>query len=114
MRPEKWRTGPRVLHHDNVPSHKAHSMQCFLAKHSIPVIQQPPYSPDLVPCDFWLFSQLKMVLTGKRFDDIEIIQANTMKHLKNIPKNSYKKCFQQWQNHWHKCTGAEREYCEGD
>jgi hypothetical protein len=66
-------------------------MQCFfLAKDSIPVIQQPPYSPDRAPRDFWLFPQLKMVLKGKSFDDIETIQANTTKDLKKIPKNSYK------------------------
>jgi transposase len=86
----------------------------FLAKHSIPVIQQPPYSPDLAPCDFWLFPQLKMVLKGKRFNGIETIHANTTKHLENIPKNSYKKMFQQWQNRWHNCIGAEGEYFEGD
>jgi hypothetical protein len=27
----------------------------FLAKHSIPVVPHPPYSPDLAPCDFFLF-----------------------------------------------------------
>jgi hypothetical protein len=82
-----------VLHHNNAPLPTAHSVQCFLAKHSIPVIQQPPYSPDRAPCDFWLFPQLKMVLKGKRFDDIETIQANTTKYLEIIMKNSYKTFF---------------------
>nr|XP_012135769.1 PREDICTED: putative uncharacterized protein FLJ37770 [Megachile rotundata] len=27
-------------------------------------LHQPPYSPDVVPCDFWLFSRLKMPLKG--------------------------------------------------
>jgi hypothetical protein len=32
----------------------------------------PPYSPDLVPTDFWLLPKLKKcVLKGKRFSDIE-------------------------------------------
>ena len=45
-----------VLHHDNAPAHTAHSVREFLAKKNIPVFPHPPYSPDLAPCDFYLFS----------------------------------------------------------
>ena len=31
----------------------------FLAKNQNPVVCQAPYSPDMAPCDFWLFSKLK-------------------------------------------------------
>ena len=37
---------------------------------------QPPYSPDLAPYDFWLFSKLKSALKGKRFQIIDEIQEN--------------------------------------
>ena len=39
---EKW-----MLHHDNAPCHTALSITKFLAKKFIPVVPQPPYSPDL-------------------------------------------------------------------
>jgi len=45
-----------VLHHDNAPAHTALSIREFLAKKNIPVLPHPPYSPDLAPCDFYLFS----------------------------------------------------------
>ena len=45
-----------MLHHDNAPCHTAISVIEFLAKKGIPVVPQPPYSPDLSPCDFF-FSQ---------------------------------------------------------
>jgi hypothetical protein len=48
-----------------------------LAKHSIPVVPHPPYSPDLAPCDFFLFPRLKSSLKGKRFQDVAEIQLNT-------------------------------------
>jgi len=35
-----------------------------LAKHNITLIRQAPYSPDMAPCDFWLFPKLKMPLKG--------------------------------------------------
>jgi transposase len=54
-RRDKWQ-GEWFLHHDNAPSHKSLVVQQFLTEKSIPVITQPPYSPDLAPSDFWLFS----------------------------------------------------------
>jgi hypothetical protein len=37
----------------------------------------PPYSPDLAPCDFFLFPKIKLKLKGCRFDTIEEIQAES-------------------------------------
>jgi hypothetical protein len=34
----------------------------------------PPYSPDISPCDFWLFGMLKQILGDREFfssDEIE-------------------------------------------
>ena len=52
-----------------------------LAKHQITRVTQPPYSPDLVPCNFWLFPKLKSPLKGKRFQTISEIQENMMEQL---------------------------------
>ena len=43
----------------------------FLVKYQI---TQPPFSPDLVPYNFWLFPKLKSLLKGKRFHTIDEIQ----------------------------------------
>jgi hypothetical protein len=48
----------------------------FLAKKSIPVITQPPHSPDLAPSDFWLFPTLKMGLKVTRFATMEDIKCD--------------------------------------
>ena len=37
-----------------------------------------PYSPDLVPCDFCLFLKLKSPLKGKRFQNFNDSQENTV------------------------------------
>jgi transposase len=47
----------------------------FLEKHKMAVIPHPPYSPDLAPCDFFLFPKMKLKLKGRRFETIEEIQA---------------------------------------
>ena len=61
-RPEKWRSGSWILHHDNAPAHRAVTTDEFLAKHNILSPPHPPYSPDLAPCDFFLFPQLKKIV----------------------------------------------------
>jgi hypothetical protein len=45
------------------------------------VIPHPPYSPDLAPCDFFLFPKMKLKLKGRRFDTIEEIQAESQRVL---------------------------------
>jgi hypothetical protein len=45
------------------------------------VIPNPPYSPDLAPCDFFLFPKMKLNLKGCRFDTIEEIQAELQRVL---------------------------------
>ena len=73
-RPEKWRDGNWILHHNNVPAHTSHLLQQFLAKHSTAQLQQPPYSPDLALCDCFLFPRLKKVLKEHRFEATEDIK----------------------------------------
>jgi histone-lysine N-methyltransferase SETMAR len=50
-RPDLWASRNWQLQHDNAPAHSSHLIQSFLAKHSIPVVCQAPYSPDMAPCD---------------------------------------------------------------
>ena len=67
-RPEKWRSGNWILHHDNVHAHWAVTTNEFLAKHNIPSLPQPTYSPDLASCDFFLFPQQRKTMKRRRFD----------------------------------------------
>ncbi len=56
------------LHHHNARPHTSRFTNAFLEKFNIQCISHPAYSPDLAPCDFWLFSkQKKKTLHGQRF-----------------------------------------------
>ena len=85
----------------------SHLVQQFLAKHGTAPLQQLPYSPDLAPCDFFLFQRIKKALKGHRFEATEDIKRNSTKTLLDIPKEEFAKCFQQWQKRWAKCVAAE-------
>ncbi|KYN13720.1 hypothetical protein ALC57_14084 [Trachymyrmex cornetzi] len=86
----------------------------FFAKNSTHIVPQPPYSPDLAPCDFWLFPKLKRPLRGHRFESIEEIKRESLRALKAIPINDFLACFEEWKKRWHKCIVSEGEYFEGD
>ena len=73
-----------VLHHDNAPAHTSLPVQHFLASKNMVVIPHPPYSPDLAPCNFFLFPKMKLHLKGRHFDTIEDIQAKSQKVLQTL------------------------------
>ena len=45
-----------------------------MAKKSIPTLPQHPYNPDLAPCDFYLFPELKLKLKGHHYGTVENIR----------------------------------------
>ena len=52
------------LLHDNALAHKSTTVQEYLKESGFDVLDHPPYSPALSPCDFWLFPRLKEMLAG--------------------------------------------------
>ena len=111
-RHDMWFTGQWQIHHDNAPAHSAQPVQQFLAEHGIVQVQQPPHSPDLAPCDFFLFPKLKIHLKGKRFEDVEDIKRNTTAQLFTISREEFRRCFDQWKNRWIKCVDSQGDYFE--
>jgi transposase len=88
-----------MLHHDNAPCHTAISVIEFLAKKGIPVVPQPPYSPDLSPCDFFLFPKLKFHLKG------------VTDQLKAIPISDFQR---EWEQRLRRFVVSQGTYSEGD
>jgi transposase len=82
--PNTW-----ILHHDSAPTHDALRVREFLAKKPITKMDNPPYSPELAPCNFWLFPKLKNALKGQKFADLSDIQCNVKTLLRGIPKNDF-------------------------
>ena len=81
----------------------------FLTEKSIPVITQPPYPPDLAAGDFWLFPTLEMGLIGMRFTTMEDIKSKATAELQKIPKEAFRRWFQQWQDRWSKYVCVRKD-----
>ena len=77
------------------------------------VCPHPPYSPDLAPCNFWLFPKDKMAMKGKRFESIQDIEAVTTAQLKTLMKEDFQNCFRKWQERWDTYVRSEGEYLRG-
>ena len=111
MRRVEARLVPRVL---NAPAYTSHLVRDYLTKNNVNTVPQAPYSPDIAPCDFFLFPRLKLPLRGKRFETIEAIKENSQKELKAIPKSAYEKCFEDWKKRWNMCIACDGDYFEGN
>ncbi|GFX72738.1 putative mariner transposase [Trichonephila clavipes] len=105
---------PTCISTDNAPAHSALSVKRFLARDSIPVLKHPPSSPDLAPCDFYLFPKVKSALKGTRFESVEAVKEKAARVLKELTKDDFQHCFQQWKIRMERCRDREGVYIEGD
>jgi hypothetical protein len=78
------------------------------------VIPHPPYSPDLTPCEFFLFLKPKLKLKWRRFDTTKEIQAESQRELDTLTEMDFQEAFQKWRRRWDRCLHAEGNYFEGD
>ena len=108
------RTGLRgiKLQHDNASSHKTKQVTTYIKDIGMKTQNHPLYSPDLSPCDFWLFSNLKNHLSDKEFTSRIEIGIAVHKYLKSIPPAEYKKTFRCWVDHLKECIRVNGEYFE--
>jgi histone-lysine N-methyltransferase SETMAR len=60
-----------VLLHDNARPHTGARISALLEHFNWELFDQPPYSPDLAPSDYNLFTYLKSWLGSQRFNNNE-------------------------------------------
>ena len=63
------------FHQDNPPVHNSILVTDYLSKMGIKTVPPRPYSPELAPCDFWLFPKLR----GCCYETIEEVKETVMK-----------------------------------
>jgi histone-lysine N-methyltransferase SETMAR len=89
-------SGPILLHFDNAPAHRAIKTREYLEKEHLRVIPHPPYSPDLAPCDFFLFGFLKSQLRGRKSSTDEELEKNVRAIILSISKEQRIKVMENW------------------
>ena len=77
-------------------------------------VPHPHYSPDIAPCDFWLFPKLKEKLRGCRYETIEEMNKAVTKVIDTLTQEDFNGAFQKLLELCNKCIAAGGDYFEGD
>ncbi|KAI6651270.1 Mariner transposase [Oopsacas minuta] len=87
---QREKTGIRgiLLHHDNASLHTAIRTRESLENSGLEALPHRPTSPDLAPCNFWLFPRLKDQLRGRRFSTNEELRGALFQAIETYPKKS--------------------------
>ena len=68
----------------------------------IKTVPYPPYSPDLVPCDFWFFPKL----TGCRYERIEEMKEAVTKVIDTLTQDDFHGAFENLLARYNKCIAV--------
>jgi hypothetical protein len=59
----------------------------------VTTLDHPPFTPDLSPAGFYLFSRMKSALKGGRLCDAIDANKNVTEELKILSQNGFQECF---------------------
>ena len=76
----------------------------------IKTVPHRPYSPDVAPCDFWLFCKLR----GCRYETTEGMKEAVTKVIDMLTQEDFHGVFQKLIERYNMCIAAEGDYFEGD
>ena len=76
----------------------------------IKTVPRPSYSPDLAPCDFWLFPKLKEKLRCCRYETIEEMKEAVMKVIDTFTQEDFHGAFKKLLERYNKCIAAGVDY----
>ena len=76
----------------------------------IKTVAYAPYSPDLAPCDVWLFPKLR----GCRYETIEEMKEAVTKVIDTLTQEDFHGAFQKLLERYNKGIATGGDYFEGD
>lgn len=80
-----------LLLHDNAPVHTAAVAKAAVRECGFTELDHPPYSPDMAPTDYYLFSKLKKYLRGKRFSNDDELKAAVLDYFEGLDSEFFLK-----------------------
>jgi [histone H3]-lysine36 N-dimethyltransferase SETMAR len=103
---------PHWFQHDNAPVHTSRIAQGKLNDCGFEIISHPPYSPDLAPSDYCLFTELKKQLRGQYFMDAGDLEEAVNRIFDQLPPSFYHGAFEALPGRWQKCVDAGGNWFE--
>ena len=81
-----------------------------MSKMGIKTAPHPPYSPNLAPCDFWLFPKLR----GCCYETIEEMKEAVTCVIDTHTQEDFQGTFEKLLEWYNKCIAVRGDYFEGD
>jgi hypothetical protein len=112
--PDGRRCPPRKysVHVDNAPIENSKCVTEKLMEEGLKRMPHPASSPDLSPCDFFLFGYLKDKLIHKAYRRPEELFNEVETIISDIPRDMISRVFLTWQERLQKCTDKQGNYVE--
>jgi histone-lysine N-methyltransferase SETMAR len=101
-----------VVHFDNAPIHNTKNAKRKVASLGMRRMDHPPYSPDLAPCDFFLFGYIKGKLSGASFSTTDELANAIREVILGIPGDMILRVFQEWMARLQACCDCGGNYVE--
>jgi histone-lysine N-methyltransferase SETMAR len=102
---------PLILH-DNARPHTAKHTLDIISDLGWQILPHPPYSPDLSPCDFFLFSHMKNSIRGRRFASTTEIKNHFQQWFTSQEETFYRDGIRALQHRYEKCVALLGSYVE--
>ena len=90
------------FYQDNAPVHNSILVIEYLTKMGIKAVPHPSYSPDVGPCDFWLFPKLR----GCHYETIEEMKEAVLNAIDMLTHEDFPEAFQKVLEQYNKCSAA--------
>jgi hypothetical protein len=103
-----------TVHFDNAPIHKSETVREILTQWNSARMDQPAYSPDLVPCDFLLFGYLKQYVRDAQFSTEQEPANVFIGFLEAISPRPWSIVFENWKGRFQTCVCAGGIHFEQD
>ena len=98
--------------HDTAPIHKCNIVQAAVRQTGFIELNHPAYSPDIVPTDYHLFSNLKKFLRSKNFSFDDEAITTVVDYLPDLNSESFCKGIQSLQDGWQPGVASECQYLQ--
>ncbi|KAJ4426343.1 hypothetical protein ANN_27157 [Periplaneta americana] len=91
-----------IILHDNARSHTAAAVKDLLRRWQWEILEHPPYSPDMSPCDYHLFTKVKEPLRGTRHNTRDELIRAIGRSIRNTNKDGRADGVRRLPNIWQK------------
>lgn len=101
-----------LFHQDNAPVHTSTIAMAKIHELGFELVPHAPYSPDLAPCDYYLFPNLKRWLGGQKFLTNEDCIAGVNGYFADLDESYFLEGIKKLETRWNKCLALKGDYVE--